>query len=241
MRRFVLRAAVLGLAAVGAVRQAAAATIFSDDFSEANGTVINGKAADVGGAWVENTTTNIAVQNSAVDTSGAARLLFAPFTRPLAAGERLTLTFNSDTVNLFRGGGAYAGLSLYTDYVNGGNTGNERIFVGDTSASSAGWGTEQAGGTPSIQSTDTSLPATVTFTYDYDTGAVALSVNGTLEGTATYNSGLALNALRIANGNGGDIKVNDVTVSAAPVPEPATGSLIVLAGAAALTRRRRRH
>ena len=233
MRGFVTGSVLSLLLATGSA--VSAAPLFSDDFSEGDGTTIGGKAADVGGPWVENSGTNLAVQAGAVNTTGAARVLFSPFSRSLAAGETLTMSFTSDTVNLFTDG--YAGVSLFSGFTGSANVGSERIFVGDRGGSNAGWGVENAAAF--IQSADKSLPATVGLTYVYDTGAAELFVNGTSVGTATLESGIAANALRIANGSGGDIKVDNLVVNAAAVPEPATAGLVGLIGAGLLARRRR--
>lgn len=202
--------------------------VFADDFGESDGTFINAKSPDVGGNWSE-IGTGLQVNNTAVDTVGAGRAAFASFTTALSAGNSLVLDFQSVTTggNLFSGG--YAGISLYTG-------GTERIFIGDRGDTTSGWGLAQSGldGVTSIN--DEAIVGR--FIYEYDTGDYKFFINGNLELSGSIVSGMALDRLRIANGNGGDIAVSELAVRLV-VPAPAalpTGLLLL--GTLALSRRR---
>jgi len=206
-------------------------TVFADDFSEANGTAINGKAPDVGGAnWNQTVGAGVTIQGGAIETQGGAREIIGTFTRPLGPGETLTMTIESLTSagTVFSGG--FAGISLYD-----GST--EELFVGDTNSSTAGWAAAAlAAGPDVISSGNTSEPATVVFTYTYDTGAASLTVDGGTTFTGTLPANAAVDSLKIWNKNSGDIKIDSIEVI---IPEPATLSL-ALTGLMGLAVRRRR-
>jgi hypothetical protein len=183
------------------------AVVFSDTFSQAPGTVLNGTAADVGGTWNETSGTSLAISaENSLDTSGAARFLFNNFTGTLGAGQVLTLSFDTVIPAPALNGG-WAGVSLFSGYVSGSSPGAERMFAGNPSAGF--WGTD--GSIGRHFGTDNALSNHITLTYVYDTGAWSF----TSAGFASSGSGpanLALNALRIANGNGADINVDNLTV-----------------------------
>ncbi len=202
-----------------------AATVFADDFNDADGTVLNGKAADVGGPWSENT--GVTINGGVLDTSGAGRTAFADFTAALGPGEMITVTYDAaESAGSFSTG--WAGVSLYVG-------GSEEVFIGNP-GSIDNWGLDGGtiGGTQDTGQTAEDL--TATFTYAYDTGdwTFALSTGENLAGTG--GSGRAFNRVRIANGEGGDLAVDSLQVDI--VPEPASFLLLGLGGVTMLIRRR---
>lgn len=206
--------------------------VFFDDFDDANGTAIDGKAADTGGPWTETGGSVVTNPPGIVDTTGAARVAFADLTRTLGAGEQLTLVYDgADTAGDFSAG--FAGVSFFTG-------GTEQIFVGNPN-NFANWGVigNAIGG---AQTTNNATEdSTATFTYTFDTGdwTFALDTGGNLAGTAT--AGLAIDRLRFANGAGGDLAIDSLSVDFSPtaVPEP-TSAFVLLGGLglAMLSRRR---
>jgi hypothetical protein len=214
----------LALAAIPSLCHAS--TVFSDDFSEAPGTLIIGKAADVGGLWGGSAGSNpgpaaVSAANS-MDTSGDQRLLFNSFTTALGAGEVLTLSFDtlppSNGAQLNNG---WAGISLYAGFVDANNPGSETMFAGDPSASA--WGTD--GSIGRYFGSDSALNNHLTLTYEYDTGAWTFSSSG-FSASGTGPAGLALDGLRIGNGNSADINLDNLTVDISPVPEPSALALV---------------
>lgn len=197
---------------------ASAAVVFSDDFSEANGTAIIGKAPDVGNAWTGNAP---GITAGSFNTTGAGREAYATFTGSLGADQVLTLSYETLSLpNFFSGG--YAGVSLYT-------AGSERLFTGDAggSGSNVFWAVDGNAFGLNL-SNDNTAATSVVFTYIYNTGAWTLTTNSgvNLSGTATAN--LAFDQLRVANGSGGDINVDNLVVDISPVPEPAAPLLLGL-------------
>ena len=206
-----------------------AAVVFSDDFSEPDGTAIIGKAPDVGSAW---TGTAPNITGGAFDTTGAARAAFGSFSASLGAGDVLTLSYDTLALGNFFSGG-YAGVSLYSG-------GNELVFTGDAGGSPGNtfWAVDGAA-TGLNLSSDSTAATSVLFSYVYDTGAWTFSTTSgvNLSGTATAN--LAFDQLRVANGSGGDISVDNLVVNIDPVPEPAASVLLGLGVVGlAFTRRR---
>lgn len=212
-------------------RAVAPDNVFADDFNEANGTLVNGKAPDVGGNWsVTVGSAGLDVQSGEVDTAGGARAAFGTFTEALSTGRTLVLDFETaDTTGLFHSNG-FAGISLFEG-------GTERIFIGDPGGASSVWGLRQSGLSDDTTVADESVVGK--FLYAFDTGAYQLFLNGVLEANGTIASGFALDRVRFANGDGGDINVSELVVSfeiPAPAALPAGLALIGLAAA----RRRRR-
>ena len=208
-----------------------AATVFADDFSEADGTDVSGKAPDVGNPW---TGSSVLLASGRLDTSGAARTVFGSFTSALGAGQVLTLTYDTFAVgggNFF--GGGYAGVSLYT-------AGEERVFTGDTGAG-AFWGVDGGAinSAPFISSDDTAT-TTATFTYFYDTGNWTFATTSGVDFSGTAAVADAFDELRIANGAGGDIAVDNINVDISAIPEPASLFLLGLGAVGSCMRRQRR-
>lgn len=181
-----------------------AATLFSDDFSEANGTGLDGKLPDVGGApWDQTVGGALSVDSGSggrINTAGGARVAFGFFTGSLDAGEKLVLDFDLDNIGNFHSGG-FAGLSLFEG-------GTERIFVGDGGAATT-WVVSESG-----VGTDTSGIARSNtngrFTYDFDSGNYSLSLDGDGAVTGQIAAGISPDRIRFANNGGGDIIINSI-------------------------------
>jgi triacylglycerol lipase len=152
------------------------------------------------------------VQQGGVDTVGGAREMFGSFEQPLGAGDTLQLfmTTTASGGSFFSSG--FAGVSLYSG-------GGERFFVGDPSGASSTWSVDETG----VQSVPTALTAAVTevmLEYDFDTGFVRFVDWGGTGVLATFAAtpGLAIDQLRIANGSGGDLAVDEVEARIVPGP-----------------------
>ena len=195
------------------------ATVFADDFSDADGTNINGKASDIGRGW---TGSDLNITGNTLDTTGAARTIFGEFADTLSAGERLDLSFTTEDVsgnNFFSGG--FAGVSLYDD------EGVEQIFIGDRS-DGVTWGLAGASGADFLSAVS-DPSATVDFHYDFDSGDYQFFLDGVLLDSGTIAAELELDSLRVANNNGGDIALSNISVAFA-VPEPLSLSLWAMGG-----------
>jgi hypothetical protein len=163
-------------------------------------------------------------------TDGYARTVYGGFTSALGAGEELTLSYNLvDFGQNFPNSDGYAGVSLYRGFTSANtdgsvNGGSEQEFIGEPFNGNQ-FGLD--GATTGLQdSGNTTVPAITTFTYVYNTGAWTLTTSGgvSLSGTGVANQ--PFNAVRIANGSGADIDLNDLTVSISAVPEPSSFGLV---------------
>ncbi|MDR3460128.1 MAG: hypothetical protein P4N60_22095 [Verrucomicrobiae bacterium] len=203
--------------------------VFSDGFSQAAGTLIVGKAADVGGTWTQNGTSANGLTISAVNslnTQGNGRQVFNSFTASLGTGKVLTLSYDAVTPAAALANG-WAGVSLYDGFTSGSSPGNEDMFAGDPSASA--WGTD--GHIGRFFGTDNMLNNHITLTYVYDTGAWTFSTTNGFSASGIGPAHYALNGLRVGNGGGADINLDNLTVDISPVPvvtfaavSPANGS-----------------
>lgn len=200
------------------IASARAAVVFSDDFSEADGTAIIGKAPDVGNAWTGNAPN---ITAGSFNTTGAAREAYSTFTGGLGASEVLTLSYDTLALGNFFSGG-YAGVSLYA-------AGSERLFTGDAGgvAGNAFWAVDGNAFGLNLSSDNTGTTSVV-FSYVFDTGAWTFTTSSgvNLSGTATAN--VAFDQIRVANGSGGDINVDNLVVDISPVPEPSAPVLLGL-------------
>jgi arabinogalactan endo-1,4-beta-galactosidase len=186
--------------------------VFQDDFSEPDGTMINGKPADTGGPWSSVNAAN-QVNGNAFIQIGANSI--APFTRALGAGETLTITIVTGSASQFTGSG-WTGITIRQA------TGGDSINIGDYGGSNVEWSETAA----YIGTSDTSAPNTVTITYVHDTGAWSIetaALPGTASGTGT--AGLALQELLLwDDGSGGSaLQYQSITaeISATVSPQQA--------------------
>lgn len=206
-----------------------AAIVFADDFSEADGTAIIGKAPDVGSAWTGNAPT---VSGSSFDSTGAGREAYGNFTAPLAAGQTIRLSYDTLALsgnNFFSGG--YAGVSLFV-------AGSEQAFTGDTGGA-AFWGVDQPAVGGAHISTDATAVTSAVFNYAYDTGAWSFATASGVSLSGTGSAGVAFDRVRIANGSGGDIRIDNLSVEISAVPEPGSLALLGLSILGIGLRRRR--
>jgi|GEM_PF-6603471 len=192
-------------------------TVFADDFSDANGTQIGGKASDVGRGWTQTSGGGVSVQDGAINTSGGARVIWGEFSDTLSLNERLYFDFSTESLGNFFSGG-YAGVSLYDD------EGVERIFIGDTSGGTT-WGLAQSG-LNFLSDIDVG-DATAELIYDFNTGDYSFLLDGEMLDSGTITAGLELDSFRVANNNGGDIKLTEINARF-KVPEPTTFALAAL-------------
>ncbi|MBN2162112.1 MAG: PEP-CTERM sorting domain-containing protein [Pontiellaceae bacterium] len=220
---------------------ASAALVFSDDFSGTPGTAIGGSTADIGGTWAAVKDVNIGAGNT-LDTSGGGRELYNSLAATLGAGQKLTVSFDthqpSNGFLLADNGTGWGGVSMYENFVSTANKGNESFFLGIPNASS--WGTGNKDGLTKEGSGDSADENHLVFTYEYDTGKYTFTTanGGYLSGTGDI--GVNVNGLRVANGSGGDLNLDNITVDISSIPEPGTIGLVGIFGAAGLIIRRRR-
>lgn len=232
----------LALACFALCGQVSAEIIGADDFSEADGTAVNGKPADVGGSWGAPGAQTVVGGVLDTDLVGQHQGSFLDFTRALGAGEILKLTFTSaESAGAMFDIDGYAGMSFYTG-------GDEKLFIGDPGGGQAinGWALDGFAGGSGIAYTGLGAEAvTGTFTYNFSTGAARLQVSdGTTSASATrtYDPGLAINRFRIQSGSSdaASLAINSFSVSAGPVPEPATVGLLIVGAAGCLAFARKR-
>jgi arabinogalactan endo-1,4-beta-galactosidase len=177
-----------------------AEVVFQDDFSEADGTAINGKSPDIGsGNWWSETSANQVSGNSftQVDSSSVS------FTRAPTAGEAVTVTIVAGADSVFTHGG-WTGVTLkpWESW--------NSVAVGD-SGSNSQW-VETSGGS---STGDSSAPNTVTLIYVYDTGDWTLETTalpGHASGTAAAGLDLREMSFWDDGAGGSSIEYESITV-----------------------------
>jgi hypothetical protein len=208
-----------------------------DDFSYADGTLLNGQDPAIGGVWdVQAGGGNLDIQGGILDTQGDGRIAYLGFDSPLGPGQILTLIIDAAPTGgtMFGPNTGWAGVSLFEN-------GDERAFVGSPFNRDF-WGVDNAIPAGTILSDNADEDNTATFTYDYDSGdwTFSLAAGAPLGGTGP--AGIPLNRLRIGNGSNGDLALDAVSVDiSAVVPEPGSITIVgvALAGLALVVRGRR--
>ena len=229
----------LALMCLGLAGPASAEIIGADDFNEADGTAVNGKSADIGGASWQSGSQTIVGGVLDTDQVGQHSGSFLNLTRALGPGEILTLNFTSAATagSMFDIDG-YAGMSFFID-------GSEKLFVGDPGGGQAmnGWSLDGFAGGVIAYAGVQNETVTGVFTYAFDTGVGTLEVtDGVNVGTAVhfYDAGLALNRFRIQSG-GADaaaIAIDSFSIFAG-VPEPTSIGIVAVGALVSLLRRRK--
>jgi len=206
------------------------AVVFSDDFSEAPGTAILGKASDVGGVWTQGSANGVTVSSlNSLDTAALSVQVFNTFTSTLGAGQIVTVQFDSlapASGTFLPGNTSWGGISLYTAHTSGGN-GNEVMFLGNPSAGF--WGTD-GNTTGRFFGTDTNEFSHVTFTYVYSTGAWTFSTSTGYTNSGTGVANRAVNGLRVGNGSAHP-NFDNITVDISAVPVITFGAVSPANGA----------
>lgn len=225
------------LGCVSLAGSASAALVLQDDFSYADGELLNGKDPAIGGVWdVPEGGGDLDIQGGLLDTQGAGRIAFIGFDSPLGAGQILTLTIDGAATGgtMFGPNAGWAGVSLFVDN-------DERAFIGSPFNRDY-WGVENVIPGSTLLSDNADEDNTATFTYEFDSGdwTFSLAAGSPLSGTGPAN--LPLNRLRIGNGSNGDIALDALSVDiSAVVPEPGSITMVglALAGLALVVRSRR--
>jgi hypothetical protein len=223
------------LACITVGSQVSAEIIGADDFSEPDGTAVNGKLADVGGgAWSAPGVQTIVGGILDTDPVGQHQGSFLNLTRALGPGEVLTMTFASaESAGTMFDINGYAGMSFFID-------GSEKLFIGDPGGGQPvnGWALDGFAGGVIDYSGLLSEAVTGVFSYNYDTGVGTLEItDGVSVATAVHNydPGLALNRLRIQSGSSeaAALAINSFSVFAGPaIPEPTSLGLLALGAVA---------
>jgi len=196
-----------------------AGVVFEDHFDRyTDGTTLNGQTPVAGsGTWTGGG--GWKVNDHAVSLVGYSDTVYGYFTSPLAAGQKLTLTFDTQAIDGFLDA-SWAVVSLYD------SLGHE-TYIGDPGdPTSPDW--IVGGNIAYKQTADTNQANTATFTYEFDTGKWTFSTNG-----GSYNgtgpAGYALDYLRIGAGGqsdyagkgvAGNMKLTGIKVSIEPVVVP---------------------
>ncbi len=254
--------AVTTFAVLAVPSAAPAAVVFADDYSEANGTAINGKLPDVGAVYsvtegAANDVNNggvagagLSVLNGQYISDGAKRVVFADFNSGLAMlGVSTPLLTAVIDGNFFRNTPPetrLGGLSLFTGAT-------ERFFIGDRSGALTDYGVEFSGGGTGAIVAGRNGPQVTTFTYNFNTGDVNLYDGATATGTPLLTmpgatsgpgggsgAGYAIDRIRFINDGGGDISFNSLSFDIGVVPEPSSALLVGVGLVGLLGRRRPR-
>jgi hypothetical protein len=224
------------LGCVSLMGPANAELVLQDDFSYADGELLNGKDPAIGGTWdVQGGAASLDIQGGILDTQGDARFAYIGLDSPLGPGQVLTMILDGATTGgtMFGPNAGWAGVSLFEN-------GDEKVFVGSPFNQDF-WGID--GGVPGLHlSNNADEDNTATFTYEFDSGdwTFSLAAGAPLSGTGT--AGVPLNRVRIANGSNGDLALDAISVDiSAVVPEPGSITLVgvALAGLALVVRSRR--
>jgi len=216
---------------------AQAVEVFSDDFSEPNGTLLNGKSPDVGsGTWfIAATNGNLQEINGGVVDSFTNPTFPGPFTAfssgapgssfaPLAAGQVFKFSFSTvESGGPFHGGNL-AGFDLYA-----GLPGGSRAYIGSkgTGADAAVWRVEDGVGGANALTAVSGEAQNGIFNYNYDSGDWNVSFNGgaTYAQAGTLAPGIAFDRVRMSSSGGISMAVDSVAVDISTAPALPTATI----------------
>ena len=183
-------------------------TVFSETFTNTGAAALSNTTTTYPGrAWVAasgqwqanvggTSARGLGLLDGPIGTHSVLQMSYTDFaTDTLAAGNTLEMTFitKATTGNLFNSAGK-AGISLHTG-ASAGVVGTEKLFVGSYTGV-AYWGVQIIGGSHNGDIVTTEA-ATAVFTYNYDTGACSLTVNGTQLTTCAAPANLQISGLGI--------------------------------------------
>ncbi len=172
-------------------------TVFSDNFDDPDGTLLDGKMPDLGAGPWRSTSGGMVVKGGMIDTRGELRnAAFAPLALPRL--DDSTHVFLMTVEAEGPGDEGWAGVSLYTGD-------EERIFVGDPNGPNGDWALHPAGSQAINACPLLAGKSTVTLRYDYRTGLAELFEGSETTGPPLASQwiapGLSFDRLRIANGS----------------------------------------
>lgn len=178
-----------------------AEVVFQDDFSEPDGTAINGKSSDIGGTWSSGNAANQVISNAFIQVGSDTAV---SFTRALTAGETLTVTLETGPLSQFTAPG-WTGNTIKPA------AGGGSLNIGDSGGANNEWAETGYG----IGTSDPTAPNTVTITYVYDTGEWTVDTTalpGMAAGTGTV--GMALSELNFWDDGAGGSELQYQSITA---------------------------
>ncbi len=178
--------------------------VFADDFSDPNGTLLDGKEPDIGGSAWKVQLGQLQVRDGKLDTRGELRSkAFVDLGYPHLDDHSHILLMTIEAEG--PGDEGWAGVSLYTGD-------QERIFVGDPNGPDGDWALHPAGEVAHNACPLLAGKSLVTLRYNYRTGLAELFEGRTTTGKPLASQWIAphlsFDRLRIANGSRNDALID---------------------------------
>ena len=201
-------------------------TVFSDDFDDRDGTLIDRKAPDTGLPWVAQLEMNpTTVMDGKLDTSTGWRTLQARFRDDQQSNRRKVYVVNFATrvpANIWDKA-AYLDAAERITFQR---KGDGPLFSLVARASrNHHWQIKNEADATHSRGTRTSAlqPHDLTLTYDSGTGEVRLyegsSIEGTLLDKLAVEAGVTLDSILVSNDEGGDVSLEDLSVRLLTYPQ----------------------